>query len=53
MNGGGSAIRRLYIPLARDGVRLNHKCLFRIYREERLGVPKRAVGSGRSERACP
>ena len=33
--------RRLHILLARDGVRLNHKRLFRIYREERLGVRKR------------
>ena len=34
--------RRLHILLARDGVRLNHKRLFRIYREERLGVRKLA-----------
>ena len=33
--------RRLHILLARDGLRLNHKRLFRIYREERLGVRKR------------
>jgi putative transposase len=33
--------RRLYILLAREGVRFNHKRLFRIYREERLGVRKR------------
>ena len=33
--------RRLHILLAREGVRLNHKRLFRIYREERLGVRKR------------
>ena len=33
--------RRLHILLARDGVKLNHKRLFRIYREERLGVRKR------------
>lgn len=33
--------RRLHILLARDGVRLNHKRLYRIYREERLGVRKR------------
>ncbi len=32
--------RRLHILLARDGVRLNHKRLFRLYREERLGVRK-------------
>ena len=33
--------RRLHILLARDGLRLNHKRLFRIYREERLVVRKR------------
>jgi len=33
--------RRLHILLARDGLRLNHKRLFRIYREERLSVRKR------------
>jgi len=49
--------RRLHILLARDGVRLNHKRLFRIYREERLGVRKRggrkrALGT-RSPMALP
>ena len=29
--------RRLHILLGRDGVRLNHKRLFRLYREEKLG----------------
>ena len=33
--------RRLHILLARDGVRLNHKRLFRLYREEKLGMRKR------------
>ena len=33
--------RRLHILLAREGLRLNHKRLFRLYREERLGVRKR------------
>src|SRR3978361_270229 len=33
--------RRLHILLAREGVWLNHKRLFRLYREERLGVRKR------------
>ena len=33
--------RRLHILLARQGVLLNHKKLFRLYREERLGVRKR------------
>ena len=33
--------RRLHILLAREGVVLNHKKLFRLYREERLGVRKR------------
>ena len=33
--------RRLHILLAREGVRLNHKRLFRLYRDERLGVRKR------------
>ena len=49
--------RRLHILLARDGVKLNHKRLFRIYREERLGVRKRggrkrALGT-RSPMALP
>jgi putative transposase len=34
--------RRLHILLTRQGMRLNHKRLFRIYREERLGVRKRS-----------
>jgi hypothetical protein len=33
--------RRLHILLRREGLRLNHKRLFRLYREERLGVRKR------------
>ena len=33
--------RRLHILLAREGVRMNHKRLFRLYREEKLGVRKR------------
>ena len=33
--------RRLHILLAREGVLLNHKKLFRLYREERPGVRKR------------
>lgn len=33
--------RRLHILLAREGIQMNHKRLFRIYREERLGVRKR------------
>ncbi len=49
--------RRLHILLARDGVTLNHKRLFRLYREERLGVRKRggrkrALGT-RSPMALP
>ncbi len=49
--------RRLHILLARDGVKLNHKRLFRLYREERLGVRKRggrkrALGT-RSPMALP
>lgn len=49
--------RRLHILLARDGVRLNHKRLFRLYREEKLGVRKRggrkrALGT-RSPMALP
>ena len=37
----GFGYRRLHILLAREGVVLNHKRLFRLYREERLGVRKR------------
>ena len=33
--------RRLHILLAREGIRLNHKKLYRSYREERLTVRKR------------
>ncbi len=49
--------RRLHILLTRDGVRLNHKRLFRLYREEELGVRKRggrkrALGT-RSPMALP
>jgi len=49
--------RRLHLLLARDGLRLNHKRLFRIYRGERLSVRKRggrtrALGT-RSPMALP
>ena len=49
--------RRLHILLAREGFRLNHKRLFRIYREERLAVRrrggrKRALGT-RAPMALP
>jgi putative transposase len=42
--------RRLHVLLARDGIRLNHKKLRRLYREERLqvrrrGGRKRALGT--------
>jgi putative transposase len=42
--------RRLHILLRREGIRLNHKKLFRLYREERLtvrrrGGRKRALGT--------
>ncbi len=37
--------RRLHILLAREGIRLNHKKLYRSYREERLTVRKRALGT--------
>lgn len=33
--------RRLHILLRREGIKLNHKKLFRLYREERLTVKKR------------
>lgn len=49
--------RRLHILLTREGMVLNHKKLFRLYREERLGVRKRggrkrALGT-RSPMALP
>ena len=49
--------RRLHILLKREGVRLNHKKLFRLYREERLtvrrrGGRKRAIGT-RAPMAMP
>ena len=33
--------RRLHILLGREGIMLNHKRLFRLYRQEKLGVRKR------------
>ena len=33
--------RRLHVLLRREGFRVNHKRLFRLYREEKLGVRKR------------
>jgi putative transposase len=33
--------RRLGLLLARQGIRLNHKKLYRLYKEERLSVRKR------------
>jgi putative transposase len=49
--------RRLHILLRREGLRLNHKRLFRLYREERLtvrrrGGRKRALGT-RAPMALP
>ena len=49
--------RRLHILLRREGIMLNHKKLFRLYREERLtvrrrGGRKRALGT-RSPMAVP
>jgi putative transposase len=49
--------RRLHILLKREGVTLNHKKLFRLYREERLtvrrrGGRKRAIGT-RAPMALP
>ena len=38
--------RRLYILLRREGVVLNHKKLYRLYREERLMVRRAAGASG-------
>ena len=42
--------RRLHVPLAREGISMNHKKLRRLYREERLqvrrrGGRKRALGT--------
>ncbi len=47
---GGFGYLRLHILLAREGAQLNHKRLFRQYREEKLGVRKqggrkRALGT--------
>jgi putative transposase len=49
--------RRLHLLLRREGVKINHKKLFRLYREERLtvrrrGGRKRAIGT-RSPMAVP
>lgn len=43
--------RRLQILLDREGVAMNHKKLFRLYREEGLSVRKRGGGNGRRARA--
>jgi len=40
---GRFGYRRLHILLRREGVELNHKKLFRIYREERLTVRRIGV----------
>ena len=40
-SGAGSAIARVGLLLAREGVRLNHKKLRRLYTEERLQVRRR------------
>ena len=45
--------RRLYVLLKREGYVINHKKLFRLYREEKLAVHrrggrKRATGPGQS-----
>jgi putative transposase len=40
--------RRLHILLRREGIELNHKKLFRIYREERLTVRRRRGGRKRA-----
>ena len=40
--------RRLHMLLRREGVAVNHKRLFRIYREERLTVRRRGGRSGRA-----
>ena len=37
-SGVGSAYRRLHILLPREGIRLNHKRLFRLYREGKLAI---------------
>lgn len=39
---------RLGLLLARQGVRINHKKLYRLYREERLSVRKRGAANGHS-----
>ncbi len=38
--------RRLHILLRREGIMLNHKKLYRLYREERLMVRKRGGRKG-------
>ena len=42
--------RRLLILLRREGIGINHKRLFRLYREERLAVRSAAAASARSGR---
>jgi putative transposase len=38
--------RRLHVLLKREGYLVNHKKLFRLYREEKLAVRRRAAASG-------
>ena len=45
--------RRLHILLAREGFRLNHKRLFRIYREEKLAVRRRGGRKRASRTRAP
>ncbi|MFK4719315.1 transposase InsO family protein [Bradyrhizobium niftali] len=40
--------RRLHVLLKREGYLIDHKKLFRLYREDRLAVRRRAAASGRS-----
>jgi putative transposase len=52
MSGDGSAMDGLHVLLRREGHVVNHKRLFRIYREEKLSVRrrdgrKRAIGTRR------
>lgn len=44
--------RRLHMPPRRKGFEVNHKRLFRLCREERLGVRRRAIGT-RAPMAIP
>jgi hypothetical protein len=48
--GASFGYRRLHVLLKREGYLVNHKKLFRLYREERLAVRRRGGGRAAAHR---